>query len=248
MRVLRNPALLAQRALLTAAAFPAQHIRSALSFMRRFGGAPPATARASAVRRAIQPRLRSGALGRNTSRRAAQAQSRRLARPAVCACSASCRRLPAMLRANEALMVVRESIPCQGSAKHRNGSEIGVSEKPRRYSAPSKVRSTGMAHLSGASGDACAAREMACTDSAQVEGRRRAGPERNPPPAHGRRREAALQGDGRYPDQAMQAAFADGCSARDQRRLRGGGARRSPATQSRPCQRWRITRPPAERP
>ena len=30
--------------------------------------------------------------------------SRRLARPAVCACSASCRRLPAMLRANEALM------------------------------------------------------------------------------------------------------------------------------------------------
>ena len=68
-----------------------------------------------------------------------------------------------------------------------------------------------MAHLSGASGDACAAREMACTDSAQVEGRRRAGPERNPPPAHGRRREAALQGAGRYPDQAMQAAFADGC-------------------------------------
>ena len=100
-----------------------------------------------------------------------------------------------------------------------------------------------MAHLSGASGDACAAREMACTDSAQVEGRRRAGPERNPPPAHGRRREAALQGAGRYPDQAVQAAFADGCSARDQRRLRGGGARRSPATQSRPCQRWRITRP-----
>ena len=38
-RVLRNPALLAQRALLTAAAFPAQHIRSALSFGRRFGGA-----------------------------------------------------------------------------------------------------------------------------------------------------------------------------------------------------------------
>ena len=50
-----------------------------------------------------------------------------------------------------------------------------------------------MAHLSGASGDACAARKLACTDSAQVEGRRRAGPERNPPPAHGRRREAALQ-------------------------------------------------------
>ena len=99
VRVLRNPALLAQRALLTAAAFPAQHIRSALSFERRCGGAPPATARASAVRRAIQPRLRSEALGRNTSRRAAQAQSRRLARPAVCACSASCRRLHASLRA-----------------------------------------------------------------------------------------------------------------------------------------------------
>ena len=98
VRVLRNPALLAQRALLTAAAFPAQHIRSALSFRRRFGGAPPATARASAVRRAIQPRLRSEALGRNTSLRAAQAQSRRLARPAVCACSASCRLLRAWLR------------------------------------------------------------------------------------------------------------------------------------------------------
>ena len=97
--------------------------------------------------------------------------------------------------------------------------------------------------VSGASGDACAAREMACTDSAQVEGRRRAGPERNPPPVRGRRREAALQGDGRHRDRAMQAAFADGCSARDERRLRGGGARRSPATQSRPCQRWRITRP-----
>ena len=146
--------------------------------------------------------------------------SRRLPRPAVCACSASCRRLPAMLRANEALRVVRESLP-----------------RHQKCGAPEWLT------VSGASGDACAARKLACTDSAQVEGRRRAGPERNPPPAHGRRREAALQGDGRYPDQAMQAAFADGCSARDQRRLRGGGARRSPATQSRPCQRWRITRP-----
>ena len=30
-------------------------------------------------------------------------------------------------------------------------------------------------------------------------------------PGCARRREAALQGDGRYSDQAMQAAFADGC-------------------------------------
>ena len=134
------------------------------------------------------------------------------------------------------------------SAERGNGSEIGVSEKPRRYPVPRLCEAQKWLTVSGVSGDACAARKLACTDSAQVEGRRRAGPERNPPPAHGRRREAALQGDGRYPDQAMQAAFADGCSARDQRRLRGGGARRSPATQSRPCQRWRITRPPAERP
>ena len=67
----------------------------------RSGGAPPATARASGVRRAIHPRLRREALGRNTSRRAAQPHSRRLPRPAVCACSASCRRLPAMLRAGK---------------------------------------------------------------------------------------------------------------------------------------------------
>ena len=64
-------------------------------------GAFPATARASGVRRAIHPRLRREALGRNTSRRAAQPHSRRLPRPAVCACSASCRRLPAMLRAGK---------------------------------------------------------------------------------------------------------------------------------------------------
>ena len=35
----------------------------------------------------------------------------------------------------------------------------------------------------------------------------------------GRRREAALQGDGRYSDQAMQAAFADECRAREKRRF-----------------------------
>ena len=130
MRVLRNPALLAQRALLTAAAFPAQHIRSALSFERRCVGALPATARAYGVRRAIQPRLRSGALGRNTSRRAAQAQSRRLARPAVCACSASCRRLPAMLRAGKRYWGIGD----HGSAR------------TPRLTAPSEVRSAKVAH------------------------------------------------------------------------------------------------------
>ena len=40
----------------------------------------------------------------------------------------------------------RLALPCQGSAGHRNGLGIGVSEKPRRYSVPSKVRSAGMAH------------------------------------------------------------------------------------------------------
>ena len=74
-----------------------------------------------------------------------------------------------------------------------------------------------------------APQKRACADSAQGEGRRRAGPERNPPPARGRRREAALQGGGRHRDRAMQAAFADGCRARDERRLRGGGARRRTA-------------------
>ena len=64
----------------------------------RCGGAPPATARPSGVRRAIHPRLRSGALGRNTSRRAAHPHPRRLPRPAARACSASCRRLRAPLR------------------------------------------------------------------------------------------------------------------------------------------------------
>ena len=38
----------------------------------------------------------------------------------------------------------------------------------------------------------------------------RSGAKANPPPGCGRRREAALQGAGRYSDQAMQAAFADG--------------------------------------
>ena len=47
----------------------------------------------------------------------------------------------------------------------------------------------------------------------------RSGAKANPPPGCGRRREAALQGDGRYSDQAMQAAFADECRAREKRRF-----------------------------
>ena len=47
----------------------------------------------------------------------------------------------------------------------------------------------------------------------------RSGAKANPPPGCGRRREAALQGAGRYSDQAMQAAFADECRAREQRRF-----------------------------
>ena len=99
-----------------------------MAFRRRTAGY-----RARIRRKARQtPRLRRVALGRNTSRRAAHPHSRRLARPAVCACSASCRRLPAMLRANEALRVVRESLPCQGSAEHKNGSGKRCGRDARR--------------------------------------------------------------------------------------------------------------------
>ena len=97
-----------------------------------------------------------------------------------------------------------------------------------------------MAHLSGASGDACAARKLACTDSAQVEGRRRAGPKRNPPPAHGRRREAALQmrrseAEGRFGE-----AEPEGCAS-IRAEWRRAEKRRAPVPTARP------TAPAAER-
>ena len=46
------------------------------------------------------------------------------------------------------------------------------------------------------------------------------------PPRCDRRREAALQGDGRYSDQGLQAAFADGWRIVETRRIGGGGVER----------------------
>ncbi len=58
-------------------------------------------------------------------------------------------------------------------------------------------------------------RRMGRRDRQRVAGRtaKATGPERRSTPGRARRREAALQGDGRHRDQAMQAAFADGWPA-----------------------------------
>ena len=98
--------------------------------------------------------------------------SRRLARPAVCACSASCRRLHAMLRANEALMVVRESIPCQGSAERKNGSFKRCKRRRLRRARNGmyRQRASGGAQASGARAQSAARARQ--TPRGGVAGRR----------------------------------------------------------------------------
>ena len=70
------------------------HSVSVCAFLVRCGGAPPATARPSGVRRGIpSPDTARSAWGWIQPSCASQPSRRRLPRPAVRACSASCRRL-----------------------------------------------------------------------------------------------------------------------------------------------------------
>ena len=67
-------------------------------------------------------------------------------------------------------------------------------------------------------------------------------------PRCARRREAALQGAGRYPDQAMQGALADGLRIAGKSGIRGGGVASRPEPPTRPCQPRAASPPQAERP
>ncbi len=138
------------------------------------------------------------------------------------------------------------SIPRQGSAERKSGSSKRCKRRRLRRAKTGmyRQRASGGAQASGARAQSAARARQTPRGGVADAPKRSGGKIRRSRTRRVRKHPRA----GRYPDQAMQAAFADGCSARDQRRLRGGGARRSPATQSRPCQRWRITRPPAERP
>ena len=97
--------------------------------------------------------------------------------------------------------------------------------------APIERKAHGWRRWRGASGNACA-------DIMRIAragwGGADHGARADSAPGCARRREAALQGAGRYPDQAMQGAFADGLRIAGKSGIRGGGVASRPRAANAP--------------
>ena len=223
-RVHRQASLLRRLARLPAAASPARHVWSAPSFV--WGGLCGSLGYRSRLRRKA----------RHAS--AGDGAARLVGIPPVAPASA-----PAAPAASRRLRSLRLTPPHHRPAPHLRSTAGGMFRgqlvEPRQECA----EHTAVAHASGASGDACAAQRTDGANSAQVEGRRRAGPERNPPPARGRRRprRARTRREVFRPSAPRRIGGWMPCAGREaDARWRSETPHRNAV---RPCQPWRTTRP-----